>query len=72
MKQYFKKTYQYFTTETEFDQSIDRIRQALAPEQHRLLIDLLDAHSMLLELGARAAYARGFRLGSKVVADAFR
>ena len=62
----------YFTTETKFDQSVDRIRRALAPEQRRLLIDLLYAHRMLLELGTRAAFARGFRLGSKVVADAFR
>lgn len=72
MSPYFEKSDDYITLETEFAQNRELLRRGLDPEQRRLLLHLVDAHDAMLDLGVRGAFLRGFRLGAKVVADAFR
>ena len=52
--------------------SVDALRRTLDQQQRRLLLRIVDSSTLKEECGARSAFRRGFRLGSRLIADAFR
>ena len=71
MNHFFKKSHIYLNAEAEFTQSVDALRRTLDQQQRRLL-RIVDSSTLKVECGARSAFRRGFRLGSWLIADAFR
>ena len=71
MNHFFKKSHIYLNAEAEFTQSVDALRRTLDQQQRRLL-RIVDSSTLKEECGARSAFRRGFRLGSRLIADAFR
>lgn len=72
MNHFFKKSHIYLSAEAEFTQSVDALRRTLDQQQRRLLLRIVDSSTLKEECGARSAFRRGFRLGSRLIADAFR